>query len=744
MRIRSSCPVICCLLLTLHFAGVARASEEKQVDISAQQVEYDQNTRMAYATGDVVIVKQNVRLTADKARYNQANKDMFAEGHVRMTKGVQEWICDSLYYNFDTQALSVDLSRGTQGYWFQQSDQTKNIGTNRYEATHGYLTTCDYPEPHWRITYRRIEIFPGEKVILHDAIMRVGPVPVFYWPYLQKSLSDTGIPLSAIPGSSSRFGPFLYLSYDWGLTDGLKITPHLDLRSRHGIGFGLDFNYAFEPWGHGLLETYYVSDEDPRDQQDRLFNKAGDPVVDEKFDTNRYRLRWQHKTDLGDSWKLSAQVEKLSDPDVVEDYFQRQFRKEIQPDSFFDLTHTAEQYTAGLLARPNLNEFFTKTERLPEADLAFVRLPLGPSGFYYEGENSVANLRREYSTSFNRKGLTPGSFFSTNNYNTVRADSFHQLSYPKLYLGWLSIVPRVGGRGTYYSRTDTDDNQDTVRGVFDAGAEISFKLSNVYDCNNDALDIHGIRHVITPSLNYSYVARTHSDPPDSLFQFDTIDAFDPFSQASPRIKKFPQRPGTTRFNPVDFPSFNAIDAIDNEDVFRTGIRNQVQTKRDGRPYDLADLFVFSDLHIDPRKDEDTDLFTFLELRPMRWMALDAESRYSFDRGELIDLNTELRILQQDKWSLGIGTRYLRKDSNQAVFDFHYTLNENWSFRVLERVDVGHGHVDEQEYTLYRDLHCWAVSFSFRYLSQEVGPDDAQFWVVFSLKALPQLHAHLGQ
>src|ERR1051325_7186756 len=108
MRIRSSCPVICCLLLTLHFAGVARASEEKQVDISAQQVEYDQNTRMAYATGDVVIVKQNVRLTADKARYNQANKDMFAEGHVRMTKGVKEWICDSLYYNFDTQALSVD------------------------------------------------------------------------------------------------------------------------------------------------------------------------------------------------------------------------------------------------------------------------------------------------------------------------------------------------------------------------------------------------------------------------------------------------------------------------------------------------------------------------------------------------------------------------------------------------------------------------------------------------------------
>jgi hypothetical protein len=53
-------------------------------------------------------------------------------------------------------------------------------------------------------------------------------------------------------------------------------------------------------------------------------------------------------------------------------------------------------------------------------------------------------------------------------------------------------------------------------------------------------------------------------------------------------------------------------------------------------------------------------------------------------------------------------------------------------------------LDEQEYTLYRDLHCWSVSFSFRYRSEEVGPDEAQFWIAFSLKAFPQLHAHLGQ
>ena len=38
-------------------------------------------------------------------------------------------------------------------------------------------------------------------------------------------------------------------------------------------------------------------------------------------------------------------------------------------------------------------------------------------------------------------------------YGTFRADTFHQLIYPNTYFGWLSVVPRVGFRGTYYGET---------------------------------------------------------------------------------------------------------------------------------------------------------------------------------------------------------------------------------------------------------------------------------------------------
>lgn len=727
------------LLLCSVGVSVFADGEEQEIDITAEKVEYDQNTRMAYAEGKVVIVKGDVRLVADKARYNQENQDMFADGNVRLTSGDREWIGDSLFYNFQTRALHLDVSRAKAGEIYVQSQSVRESGTNAYASAQGYLTTCDYPEPHYRLTYRRLVIYPDDRIVGYHAVLKAGPVPLFYWPYFQKKVGDDHMPLSLRPGVSSRYGAYLLMAYEWGVSKEVTLTPRLDIRERRGIGGGLQMDYDAGEWAQGTFRGYYASDPDPRDKKDTLFNKAtpSAAVDTEDFDTNRYRLDWAHKTSPLDTVEVMLKADYLSDPDVVEDYFRGEYRKEIQPDTFADVTYTGESFTAGMLARPNVNEFFTKTERLPEASWSFVRTPLGASGVFYEGDNTVGYLNREFADTYTAALPRP------KDYNTIRGDSFHQVVYPKLFFGWLSIVPRAGGRVTYYSRTATPGTDDTVRGVFNTGAEASFKLSHVYDTGSERFDIHGLRHVITPSLNHAYVTITRNDDPRNLFPFDTIDAFDPLATATPPLKRYSRRTETTRFNPVDFPAYNAVDAIDYENVFRVGLRNQLQTKREGKPYDLVDLFVFSDLHVDPRKDQDTELFGDLEIRPVKWMAIDTEARWSFDREDLLDLNAEVRLLQQDRWSFGIGQRYLRNDNHQIAADFRYALNENWAFAVIERFDIDRGKLDEQEYTIYRDLHCWALALTVNYRSEEVGADEFEVRLVMTLKAFPRLYLPVG-
>src|SRR5262249_55267025 len=134
--------------------------------------------------------------------------------------------------------------------------------------------------------------------------------------------------------------------------------------------------------------------------------------------------------------------------------------------------------------------------------------------------------------------------------NVFRIDTFHQLTYPNTYFGFLSIVPRVGFRGTYYSATQElnpflpmvvppplssefplPDPQTALpnvatgpvfRTVFNAGAENSFKNSRERDEVQDrAFGRDGLRHDSQPDVNFSWVSSPNVNP-DDILQFERV------------------------------------------------------------------------------------------------------------------------------------------------------------------------------------------------------------------------------
>src|SRR5262249_25043791 len=149
--------------------------------------------------------------------------------------------------------------------------------------------------------------------------------------------------------------------------------------------------------------------------------------------------------------------------------------------------------------------------------------------------------------------------------------TYHQLLLPHTFFGWLNFTPRVGGRFTYYSEASGPGAQtsELERGVFNTGAELSFKASRVFaGVRNSALDMDGMRHIVEPSINYVYVP-TPNHPPSEVPQFDY---------------ELP----SLRLLPIEFPDYNAIDSINSQNAFRFGLRNKIQTKRLGKVADLLD------------------------------------------------------------------------------------------------------------------------------------------------------------
>jgi LPS-assembly protein len=702
--------------------GVSFAAEEtNQVEhlgepatVDAQQLNFDRPNNMAYGEGDVVIRHKGATLRADRVRYNTETKDAWADGNVRLSRDGQEWVAPAVYYNFETGAMKVDTVRGFTDPVFLRADHVEQVTNNFYRAARLTLTPCDYEEPHLRVQATHAEIYPGDHITMHNATLRIGDVPCLWTPVLVWSLKGDAQPLALSVGQSSRWGFFVLSTTHWRLNDSVNLDFLLDERTRRGVGSGPELKYRLGDEGWGSVRGYYVNDAQPEDNLDRLLGKD--------IPTNRYRAEWQHKQSLPHDLDLTVDLTKQSDADVIDDFFSHEFRHNGEPGSVIDLTKRGESYTLSTLIQPEFNVFFAEVERLPEVKLAVNRTKIGPTRLFYEGESSAGY----YNT-------IPGHLINDPLFrgSGVRVDSFHQFVLPEVLFGWLSIVPRAGGRYTYYTRApDTaQETNEIKRVVADLGAEASFKLSRTWrDVQNTRRHIDGLRHIVQPFADYQWVP-TPNVRSNELFQFDTVRSLTITNSETIPLG---------RYLPFDFPAYNEIDAIERQNMVRFGLRQRLQTQRDGQPWDLVELTGWTDWNVEQNGGEKdfANLFGTLELRPVEWLALDSFARYDFEDGILREFNTEARVSDADRWSVGLGTRYLRDDSNLVSASAAWRLSRHWVAQIYERVDMQDGQWEEQDYMLRQETHDWYISYGFRYRSERLRSDEKAVFFSFTLKAFP--------
>jgi LPS-assembly protein len=693
--------------------------------IDAGNMTFDQASKTYIADGHVVIHDKDATLQADHVKYNAATKDAWADGHVRLNQGAQEWVSPSMYYNFDTRALKTAHADGFIDPLFVSAENLQQAKTNLYTFAHGTATSCDYDKPDYHFEATHGEIWPGDRVVLYNVTLRFGNTPVFWVPMVVWSLKGDMPPIMVSVGDDSRWGAFLLSAYTWKPTKNVEVTFHADERTERGFGTGADVQYRMGPDGRGLVTGYYLNDANPY--------QGGDRFEESNITYNRYLGEWQHKQYFTNDVTVTVDLTKLSDSAVMDDFFRKEFNHNREPGSVADITKRGPDYTLSFQTAPQFNEFFAGVERLPETKLAVDRTRLGNTPFFYEGESSVGQYHNVPGNT-NVLGSTADTNFVG---NAVRADTFHQIVMPEMLGGWLSVIPRAGIRADYYSRApeDAPDQQDVTRVTYDLGTEASFKISREWDgVHSDWLHIDGLRHILQPFADYQWIP-TPNVTSNNLFQFD--------SQRD-TILNGGQILSLTRYSPLEFPAYNTIDSIDGQDTVRFGLRQTLQTRRDGAAWNLVDVTGWTDWHIekDTGETDFADFFGTMELRPYRWLSLDAFTRYDMDAGILREFNTEMRVIDTGRWVFGIGTRYLQDDSNLITGDFTYQLTRRWSAHIYERFDMEDGTWEEQSYSLRQETHDWLIDYGFRDLGRHseangtTAKGELAVFVSVTLKSFP--------
>ena len=692
-----------------------RAAETNETLIIKGSGVVDLDTGVVTYTNGVRVEYGSVMLTAGKAHIDQKSGEIQAEDDVVLIReGGQAFRSQRLNYNFKTRVISAINFRAGQPPYFVSGEGLVTQPTNQtYITTNGTFSTDDVPKPGYRIRAKTIVIVPGKSLEAREAVLYLGDVPIMYFPYYHKELGRHPNNYEFLAGYRSTWGPFLLNTYNWYWNERLHGAVNLDLRGKRGVAGGPDFFWKDPTFGEGLLRYYYARDEDPR----RVFGYETPPA-------DRQRALFEHQLSPRTNLTLKARVAYQSDPFIIRDFFESEYHDDTQPKSFFEADQAWRNWDLNALTQFRVNDFQETVERLPDVKLTGLRQRIGETPLFYESESSVGYFRHLFPDETNAV-YAPGI---TNAFSAARADTYHQVVLPKTFFGWLNVIPRVGQRLTYYSEADGrgTTTSEELRAVFNTGAEVTWKASRVYrGVESELLDVHGLRHIIEPSINYVYVP----DPnvrPHEVPQFDS------------------QLP-SSRLLPIEFPDYNSLDSIDSQQTIRYGLRNRFQTKReDGYDY-LLNWATYTDWRLSRHRGqtEFSDVYNDLVFKPRSWISFDSETRYSIDEGKFREANHYVTVQPGEDWSISLGHRY-RKDSvdlgqgnNLILATLYYRLNENWGLRTQHHYEARDGLLEYQYYTVYRDFRSWTGALTFRVRENRFGSDDYTVAVTLSLKAFPR-------
>ena len=277
----------------------------------------------AVFTGNVDIAQGNSRLQADEVQLHQKQAEgqpepirtVDALGNVHyddnqvILKGPKGW---SNLNTKDTNIWEGDYQMvGRQGRG--KADLMKQRGENRYTILeNGSFTSCLPGSDTWSVVGSEVIHDREEQVAeIWNARFKLGPVPVFYSPYLQLPVGDkrrSGFLIPNAKYSTNNYFEF-YLPYYWNIAPNMDatITPHY-MHRRGGIMWENEFRYLTQA-GAGLMEFDYLNsdkvyeDEHPKDDNSR-----------------RWLFYWQHAGVLDQVWRFNVDYTKVSDTSYFNDF----------------------------------------------------------------------------------------------------------------------------------------------------------------------------------------------------------------------------------------------------------------------------------------------------------------------------------------------------------------------------------------------------------------------------------------
>ena len=226
---------IVCTLGFIFFAFSQEDTKQKTSTVTIEKAEKTEYLKDEKTGEETIVFKGNVLLSvesgADKTkisaslvRFNRKQNMLYAEGAVVLEKTTasqptERIDADAILFNIDSlegvfdevrveqeKLSALQLPAGSKLIVYADLLAKDKASTIAFDK--GKLTFCsDEEEPHWQLKASKIWLLPGNEFAFFNALLYVGNVPLFYFPFFYYPKDE--LIFNPVFGYSEREGYFL-------------------------------------------------------------------------------------------------------------------------------------------------------------------------------------------------------------------------------------------------------------------------------------------------------------------------------------------------------------------------------------------------------------------------------------------------------------------------------------------------------------------------------------------------------
>ena len=668
------------------------------VNLSADTIEYNEETGVAVAEGNVEVGFGKRLVRADRIRFDAGTGEAEFAGHVRYEDSGDEFSFDRIVLNIRSEmgVLHNGSIRIRTNDYRISSERFEKTGPRTFLIRKGTLTTCPCEdEPDWKFKIGRSRVTLDGYAVAKDVTFHVKGVPVLWLPwgaFPVKLTRQSGLLVPSFSRSPSKGYSFL-LPYYWAVSRWSDATLSLEAMSRRGYRPEAEYRFVLNRESEGAARASWFRD-----------NLTGD---------DRYRIYGENRFRHAEGFTANARWDIRSDDRYYEDLVEedvlrtgrhtpsRGFGSRQGPHDAHALSVVWVQDNQGT---PDDNT----VQRLPE--YAFTLLPRTLGGSRFEGSLD----------------LSAAYFYRTFGDREVRGRGLATLSRAVEIYPSVSLVPY--GSIEFYESLPTSDRSGTEqagRALPTAGATLEM------DLRRDYISAGGKRfiHQVSPVAAFRWVPQVDQSRIPLTEYWSRVGAQNQFTfTLTQRVLRTEKRgPFEMAFLELSW----AVDArkrnpsvspyVDPFSPYVRVLRDQID-------------LVSGTGTTDGRTDTTSDIFGRFFVAPAAGWKITGETL--FDPGE------------GDFTIAAAGAEYRRDPENAALLEYRTSrgltedLHGVFAYRPFRFLGLNASAIYSLKYaeltegsagvTLYPRSDCWSIGFV---AEKKTRPDETGYKVMFSLKGV---------